>query len=297
MRSTSAATRSSRTLHLARDVMQLPAYVVPHGRHHPAGIQPLLPDSNHTCSHDVTPRIPKANLALQGVPHASTCALPDRNLRSALCEQNTLRRLRRVSHTCPPGEPIHSESITSLPFVRPRDRLTSTAGVSGPGFTPAGEHVAASCQARPEPRARRRANPARFPMQLRPRLGPCPLCDAVVVAIPPTHTCVSRRSDTIPSHSHRETRLHVRSCPPSSPSHTTTLHTLFLSHSAAHSLVPFPSHTPYHSHTRGHSPAVFHSHRPAVRTRVPFPSHTRPLPLAVPLSHTACWEARTPAHS
>ena len=81
-----------RTLHLARDVMQLHVYLVPHGRHHPAGIQPLLPDSDYTCSHDVTLRIAKTNLAIRGVLHASTCALPVRNLRRAFCEQNTPRR-------------------------------------------------------------------------------------------------------------------------------------------------------------------------------------------------------------
>ena len=53
----------------------------------------------------------KANLAFRGVPHANTCALPVRDLRRALCEQNTLCRPHRASHTRPPGEPIRSESI------------------------------------------------------------------------------------------------------------------------------------------------------------------------------------------
>ena len=53
----------------------------------------------------------KANLALRGVPHANTCALPFRHLRRALCEQNTLHRPHRASHTRPPGEPVRSESI------------------------------------------------------------------------------------------------------------------------------------------------------------------------------------------
>ena len=52
----------------------------------------------------------KANLAIRGVLHASTCALPVRNLRHAPCEQNTPRRSRRISHTCPRKEPIQSES-------------------------------------------------------------------------------------------------------------------------------------------------------------------------------------------
>ena len=72
LRSTSAATRNSRTsaaihgsrtLHLARDVMQLLVYLVPTDGTIRQGFT-LLPDSNHTCSHDVTLRIPKANLAL-----------------------------------------------------------------------------------------------------------------------------------------------------------------------------------------------------------------------------------------
>ena len=41
--------------------------------------------------------------------------------------------------------------------------------------------------------------------------------------------------------------------------------------------------------------AVSHP-RTVLRTRVPCYSHPRSLPPAVPLSHTACREARTPAH-
>ena len=85
-------------------------YLVPHGRNHPAGIHSLLPDPEHTCSHDVTRALKKTNLAIRGVLHASTCALLIRNPRRALCEQNTPRRSRRVSHTCPRKEPIQSES-------------------------------------------------------------------------------------------------------------------------------------------------------------------------------------------
>ena len=93
------------------DVMQLHVYLVPHGRNHPAGIYSLLPDSNHTCSHDVPRALKKkTNLAIRGVLHANTCALPVRNLRRALCEQNTPRRSRRVSHTCLRKEPVQSES-------------------------------------------------------------------------------------------------------------------------------------------------------------------------------------------
>ena len=100
-----------RTLDLSRDVMQLHVYLVPHGRHHPAGIYSLLPDSDYTCSHDVTLRIPKTNLAVRGVHHANKCALPVRNPCRALCEQNTLHGPRRVSHTRPRREPIQSKFL------------------------------------------------------------------------------------------------------------------------------------------------------------------------------------------
>ena len=53
-----------RTLDLARDVMQLHMYLVPHGRNHPAGFYSLLPDSDHTCSHDITCALKKTNLAI-----------------------------------------------------------------------------------------------------------------------------------------------------------------------------------------------------------------------------------------
>ena len=110
---------------------------------------------------------------------------------------------RCLSHTCHSfhtrarlENPSVPNPLSSLPFVRLWDRLTSTAGVSGPGFTPTSEHVAVSCAARPEPRARRRANPARFPIQLRPLLGLRLLSDAVVVSPQSTHTCVLRHSHT-----------------------------------------------------------------------------------------------------
>ena len=134
------------------------------------------------------------------------------------------------------------------------------------------------------PPARCCANPARSPLKLPPLLGSCLSTVAVVVSIHATHTCVSRRPDCTPLHSHRETRLHARACPPTSPLHTATSHTLFSLHSVA------PSHTVPHSHT-------------AVRTRVPFPAHTRlhshvVLHSHIPFhSHTGCWKARIPTHS
>ena len=98
-----------RTLDLARDVMQLPCTSSLMDGTIRQGFTPSCRIPNHTCSHDVTLRIAKTNLTIRGVLHASTCALPVRNLRRALCEQNTPRRSRRVSHTCSRREPIRSE--------------------------------------------------------------------------------------------------------------------------------------------------------------------------------------------
>ena len=241
---------------------------------------------------------------------------------SVTCAVHSANRTHRAGHVefhapaCVEN-PSVPNSATQPGLCPSAGSATSTAYVSGPGLTPAAEHVGVSCAARHGPHARRCANPARSPLQLRPLPGPCPSNVAVVVSFPPKHTCVSRCPDCTPlnSHSLRETRLHAHACPPTSPLHTATSHTLFSSHSVAHSHT-----TPYHSHPRGHSPAVFHSHTvphshtavhtrvpflartrfhsPTVlRTRVPFPARTWSLPPAVPLSHTACWEARSPAHS
>ena len=157
-------------------------------------------------------------------------------------------------------------------------------------------------------------DPGRSPMQLQLLPGICLATVAVSVAIQPTRSCVSRRPDcTQHSNSHRETRLHARACRPPSPVCTATAHTLSLSpHTVAHSHVPHSrrphcSHTRGHSpavslahtvpfsHTRGHSPAVSLPHR-GVRTHVPPLARTWFLPPAVPLFHTACREARSPAH-
>ena len=112
-----------RTLDFARDVMQLHVYLVPSWAA-PSG-RALLPPAGFrtTCAAMTSPcASQKTNLAVRGVHHASTCALLVRNLRRALCEQNTPRRSRRVSHTCPRREPIQSK-FNYLAFVRPRDQL------------------------------------------------------------------------------------------------------------------------------------------------------------------------------
>ena len=152
--------------------------------------------------------------------------------------------------------------------------------------------------ARHGPLVRCRVDPGRSRLQLLP----LPVIDpaTVAVAIHLSHTYVPRRPYCTQSHSHsyphRETRLHAHAWRPTSPVCTATSHTLSLSsHTVAHSLVPH-LHTPHCSHPRGHSPAVFHL-LVGVRTRVPPPARTWFLPPAVPLSRTACWEARTPAHS
>ena len=109
----------------------------------------------------------------------------------ALCEQNARRRPQGALHTRSPGKPVRSKfAISSLTSVRPRGRLVSTAGVSGPDFTRVGAPVAASCEAQHRPRARYCANPARSSKQLRPLHGPCPSSNAVSVAIQRTHSRV-----------------------------------------------------------------------------------------------------------
>ena len=107
---------------------------------------------------------------------------------------------------------------------------TSTACVSGPGLTLAAEHVGVSSVARHGPPVRCRVDPGRSRLQLQPLPGFCLATVAVVVAILPTHTCVSRRPDCtqLHSHSHRETRLHAHACPPTCPLYTATSHTLLL---------------------------------------------------------------------
>ena len=165
------------------------------------------------------PFVSQASLAFRGVHHASTCSLLARNPRRgtpddvnrasrgtrsasgkplrALCDQNARHRPQGALHTRSPGKPVRSKfTIPSLTSVRPRGRLVSTAGVSGPDLTCAG--VAASCEAQHEPRARCCANPARSSKRLRPLHGPCPSSDAVFVAIQRTHSRVPRRLHTLP---------------------------------------------------------------------------------------------------
>ena len=146
------------------------------------------------------------------------------------------------------------------------------------------------------PPARYRADPGRSRLQLLPLPGIFLATVAVAVAFHATHTGVSRRPDCtqLNYHSYRETRLHAHAWRPTSPVCTATSHTLFshTQHTVAHSPVPHS----YSPRSRGHSPAVSHSHV-GVRTHVPLSARTWFLPTAVPLLHTACREARTPARS
>ena len=160
------------------------------------GFNPLLPDSHHTCSHDVTLRIPKQTSHFEGFLTRAHVLCP-----SVTCVVRSANRTPCAGHVeFHTHAHLENPSIPN-PFNQPSfcpsaGSATSTAYVSRPGFTRAAAHVAASCAARPETRARRRANPARSPIQLRPLLGLCPLSDAVVISIQPTHTCVSRRLHT-----------------------------------------------------------------------------------------------------
>ena len=219
---------------------------------------------------------------------------------SVTCTVHSANRTHRAGHVefhtrVHVGNPSSPNPATQPGLCPSAGSATSTAGVPGPSFTPAAEHVGASCVARHGPHARCCANPARSPLKLQPLLGPRLSTVAVSVSFLPTrsNSRVSRDSFCTPSHSHRETRLHAHACRPTSPLHTATSHTLFSSHTVAHSLVPH-SRRPHHSHPRGHSPAVFHTH--GVHTHMPLPARTWFPPAAVPLSHTACRESRTPAH-
>ena len=102
-----------RMLDLARDVMQLPCTSSHMDGTIRQGITPSCrTPTTRAGSHDVTRALKKTNLAIRGVLHASTCALPVRNLHRAFWEQNTPRRPRRVLHTCPRKEPVRSEFST-----------------------------------------------------------------------------------------------------------------------------------------------------------------------------------------
>ena len=112
----------SRTLHLACDVMAAarvprPSWTAPSGRDSPSC---RIPTARAPMT---SPCTFKANLALRGVPHASTCALPVRNLRRTLCEQNTLRRRRRAV--------THAPAWRTHPFrIRYPAYLLSVRGIS-----------------------------------------------------------------------------------------------------------------------------------------------------------------------
>ena len=199
-----------------------PSWTEPSGRISlpPAGLQP------HVQAAMTSPAHKKKNLAIRGVLHASTRALPVRNLHRAPCEQSTPRRSRRVSHTCSRTEPIQSESSYPAWPLSVRGISYITTCVSGPGLTLAAVHVGVSSVARHGPPVRYRADPGRSQMQLQPLLGICSATVAVFVSIRATRSCVSRRPDcTQHSNSHRETQPHAHAWRPTSPVCTVTAHT------------------------------------------------------------------------
>ena len=202
-------------------------------------------------------------------------------------EFHTRVRVENPSSPNPTPQPGFCPSVGSA---------TSTAGVPGPGFTPAAEHVGVSCIARPGPHARCPANPARSPLQLRPLPGPCFSTVAVVVSV---------------QHTRSNSRV-------SRDSHTTTLLTgrrgCMLTH--AHRHLPYTQrpHTRCSPHTRSltHSCRLTHTHHTIHTRKGTHPRcliHTRLLADACRFwrtrgsthtmlhSLTECWEARTPAHS
>ena len=112
------------------------------------------------------------------------------------------------SHTRSRREPIQSKSVyPAWPLsVRGVSYIHRVRSRTGPHSRSRARGV--SCVARHGPPARCRVNPARSQLQLPPLPGFCP--STVAVSIQPTHTCVSRRPDCTPLHSHspRETRLY-----------------------------------------------------------------------------------------
>ena len=161
------------------------------------GFTPSCRTPNHTCSNDVTLRIAKQTSQSEGFTTRAHVLCS-----SVTCAVHSVNRTHCAGHVefhtpARVENPSVLNQATQPGFCPFTGSATSTAGVPGPGLTPTAEHVGVSCVARPGPRARCCANPARSPLQLRPLPGPCPPV-AVVVSIQPTHSCVSRRSHTIP---------------------------------------------------------------------------------------------------
>ena len=152
----------------------------------------------------------------------------------------------------------------SVPNSPTQPGLCPSAGPANPPrafpdrvLTLAAVHVGVSSVARHGPPVRCRADPARSRSQLQPLPGICSATVTVVVAIQPTRSCVLRRPDCTQLHSHSYRETRPHAC----------------------------------ALTRGVSTTQGGSHT------LPPPARTWFLPPAVPLSHTACREARTPAHS
>ena len=114
-----------RMLDFARDVMQLHMYLVPHGRYHPAGLHSLLPDSNHTCSHDVTRALKKKKQTSQSEGFSTRAHVL---CSSVTCTVHSANRTHRAGHVefhtrAHVKNPSVPNSLPSLTFVRPRDQL------------------------------------------------------------------------------------------------------------------------------------------------------------------------------
>ena len=223
----------------------------------------------------------------------STRALPVRNLHCAFCKQNTPCRPRRVSHTCSRKEPIQSE------FSTQPDLCPSTGPATSPRAFPDRVYL------RNRARGGLVRGTARTTRALPCRPGTVPNATTAATRHLSRHSrsrCLHAR------HAHRRVttpRLHstlnLTSGDAAACSHMATVISRVYS-DLTHAVLTHPTHgrsltraSYTHTHPRGHSPAVFHTHV-GVRTHVPLPARTWFLPPAVPLSHTACREARTPAH-
>ena len=153
-------------LDLALDVMQLHVYLVPSWTA-PSGRDLIPPAGSRTT---------RAAMTSPCASQKQTSHSEGFTTRTNVLCPSELHKHARVEN---PSSPNPATQPGLCPSA---GSATSTAGVPGPGFTPAAEHMGVSCVARHGPHARCCANPARSPLKLQPLLGPCLSFVAVVVS-------------------------------------------------------------------------------------------------------------------
>ena len=243
----------------------------------------LLPDSNHTCSHDVTLHITKQTSHFEGFPTRAyvLCTSVTFAVRSA----NRTHCAGHVEFHTPARleNPSSPNPLPSLPSVR-RGYGNIYRGRFRTGF---------------HSRKRARGGLVRCTARTSrsPPCKPGAVPNTATAATRPLSICHRGRLHSIHAHLRVTTLTHhsitltpgdaavcariptVISLTYSDLTHAVSL-TLGRSLTRAVSI----THTIPLTHTRGHSHAVFYSHMSF-------------LPCTGSLPHTACWEARTPAHS